>query len=500
MQIYLLFSLLCCSFVSTAASFSLTSANQRWQLDVMVSDADFSAAKQQQLQSQFVMLTQALYQLYPDISATSVPHKETAGTKALQLWQQAGQLCENWWQQQHVFHCRTALARASWQQAVAKQQLPDRVSLRQQQRLMLATQPGPEAQQLQWDLQALLEAIVLDELATFSQQLWPQARTLRLQLGQNLRFLGLERSEIQLPFLQQQLELGTLLLQQQALVYANTTAPIKIGPRFYSSLLQPKDGWPVEYGPAVAVVANSASEAWLLAQTLVLLPATERQLFSEKWRINALWQTKTDSAITAQTQVTEGWYLLLKNAKNYRSHHHLSLQLELPAQGNNAKPPYLAVWLSKKGETQPRAQLALWGEQPRWYQELRSWWRQFGLQHQEQLQHWAGATRRAGLYQLRWNGRDLQGLPLVSGDYILYLEVAREGGGREKLSLPLHWPEPQSTQHQQGKLQGKHEFGQISWQLHSEIPQDNTDQRADLPATVQNHKSTIQRPEVAVSG
>ena len=103
--------------------------------------------------------------------------------------------------------------------------------------------------------------------------------------------------------------------------------------------------------------------------------------------------------------MTEGWYLLLKNAKNYRSHHHLSLQLELPVQGNNAKPPYLAVWLSKKGETQPRAQLALWGEQPRWYQELRSWWRQFGLQHQEQLQHWAGATRRAGLYQLRWNGR-----------------------------------------------------------------------------------------------
>lgn len=452
MRIFLLFSLMCCSFASAAAGFSLTSANQRWQLQMELAAADVSTQKQQQLETHFTRLTRALDELQPASAKGSAP----VDTTAFRLWQQAKQLCDSWWQQQQLFHCRTGLARASWLHATEKQQLPDRVLLRQQQRTAQQQAGAPDAV---WDLQGLAEAIVLDELAIISQQLWPKAPTLSLQLGQQRRVVGQTATELQLPFLAPDNPLATLQLQQ-ALVYANTNARMKIGPRYYSDLLSPKEGWPVEYGPAVAVAANSAAEAWLLAHTLVVLSPPERKLFSEQHQLAALWHHKTGT-----TQVSEAWYLLLKNAGQYQSQHQLWLQLELRAHGQNAKAPYLAVWLSKKGETAPKAQLALWGEQPRWYQELRSWWRQFGRQQQDNLQHWAGATRRAGVYQLQWNGRDLQGQPLAAGEYVLYLEIAREDGGREKLAVPLDWP-AQAGQ-QQGELNGKTEFGVIRWQLDS---------------------------------
>lgn len=455
MRIFLLFSLVCCSFASAAASFSLSSANQHWQLHVELLDLDASSQKQQQLQTHFTRLTQALNALQAtSAEGTAAVNKDAT---AFRLWQQAKQMCDSWWQQQQQFHCRTGLARARWQQAAEQQQLPDRVLLRQQQRAAQQQAAAPDAV---WDLQGLLEAIVLDELVIISQQLWPSSAQLSLQLGQQRRVVGQTATAIQLPFLASDNPLATLQLQQQALVYANTSARLKIGPRYYSDVLQPKEGWPVEYGPAVAVASNTAAQAWLLAQTLVVLAPAKRQQFSEQHQIAALWHHNTGT-----TQASEAWYLLLKNAGQYQSQHQLSLQLELLAHGQNAKAPYLAVWLSKKGETTAKAQLALWGEQPRWYQELRSWWRQFGRQQQDQLQHWAGATRRAGVYQLQWNGRDLQGQPLAAGEYVLYLEIAREDGGREKLAVPLDWPA--QAGHQQGELQGKTEFGVIRWQLDS---------------------------------
>lgn len=125
MRIFLLLSLMCCSFASTAASFSLSSANQQWQLHIELADADVSTQKQQQLQAHFARLTKALDELQATAAEGSAPTSKN--NTAFQLWQQAKQLCDSWWQQQQQFHCRTGLARARWQQAALTQQLPDRV-------------------------------------------------------------------------------------------------------------------------------------------------------------------------------------------------------------------------------------------------------------------------------------------------------------------------------------------------------------------------------------
>ncbi|MDZ7868401.1 MAG: DUF2271 domain-containing protein [Rheinheimera sp.] len=167
----------------------------------------------------------------------------------------------------------------------------------------------------------------------------------------------------------------------------------------------------------------------------------------------ALWREwQQDPAAPARFQASAHWYQHLLSADAYQQAQQFQLQLELPQQGSASKRPYVSVWLSQRGQWQ--TQLLLLGEQPRWYAELRSWWRQAGSNHDfDQL---AGATRRAGLHQFLWDARLPDGRPLPAGDYIFHLEAAREGGGREQLKFALHWPLPQPV-----VLQGQHELGLI---------------------------------------
>jgi hypothetical protein len=63
---------------------------------------------------------------------------------------------------------------------------------------------------------------------------------------------------------------------------------------------------------------------------------------------------------------------------------------------------------------------------------------------------------------------------LPAGDYTLHLEAAREGGGREQLKLPLHWPLQQPL-----LLQGQRELGQI--RVEARLADQPVDQRVDQP-------------------
>ena len=54
------------------------------------------------------------------------------------------------------------------------------------------------------------------------------------------------------------------------------------------------------------------------------------------------------------------------------------------------------------------------------------------------------------------------GRPLPAGDYQLWVEAAREGGGREQLKLALHWPLDSQSEL---ALQGHSELGQVRLRL-----------------------------------
>lgn len=371
------------------------------------------------------------------------------------LLQQAWQQCEAWWRQQHSYHCRFGAARKVWRQASATT-LPDRVKLRHQARQLLdqagtAPRPLPD---LQGFAQAVLLDDVLNKVRTTVHTRWPQA-SLHLRFGHWQAQFGPAALDVPAFAEAMQNPITAIRLQQQVLLQANGSAAAGSNSPATDAVWYPAEAWPVQYGPTVAVTSQSFSRAWLLAQALTAASPAQRTQSLQQDTDAALWhEWQQDPTATAQFQASNSWFGQLQAAAAYQQPQQLQLQLELPVQPRQAKRPYVSAWLSQNGQWQ--AQLLLLGEQPRWYAELRSWWRQANQQPGQQFDQRAGATRRAGVHQFQWDARLADGRPLPAGDYILHLEAAREGGGREQLKLPLHWPLSHPL-----LLQGQHELGQV---------------------------------------
>lgn len=119
--------------------------------------------------------------------------------------------------------------------------------------------------------------------------------------------------------------------------------------------------------------------------------------------------------------------------------------------------PYLAVWIEPAGGGEART-LSIWydvkkvGKEPgtKWLSELRAWWRKGGKNLKMPADGISGATRAPGTHAIP--------LPadLKPGAYHLYVEAARETGGRELVSLPLTIPAKAAS------ASGKTELGAIT--------------------------------------
>ncbi|WP_068090377.1 DUF2271 domain-containing protein [Novosphingobium rosa] len=120
------------------------------------------------------------------------------------------------------------------------------------------------------------------------------------------------------------------------------------------------------------------------------------------------------------------------------------------------KRPYVAGWIEPANGGAPRS-LFVWydlkkgGNEPgtKWLGDLRSWWRKAGRLMKLPADGVSGATRAPGTYTIA--------LPndLAPGHYVFNVEVAREHGGRELVSVPVSIPNPA------GKASGKSEVGAV---------------------------------------
>jgi hypothetical protein len=119
--------------------------------------------------------------------------------------------------------------------------------------------------------------------------------------------------------------------------------------------------------------------------------------------------------------------------------------------------PYVAAWVEPAGGGAARTvfvwyDIKLKGNEPgtKWLADLRTWWRKGGRALKQPIDGVSGATRAPGTHKVA--------LPadLKPGQYTLYVEAARETGGREILSLPLAIPAAR------GSAGGKSELGTIT--------------------------------------
>jgi len=430
-----------------------------------ISTAEF-AAQQPQLQQKLLALLQ---QLDPNNKSSALSQLNLQGTlpaansNLLQLLHR----CEQWYQQHGGYSCRLGSIRQQWQRAQLQGQLPDRVALRQQTRQLQQFKMAAALQnrQIHWDFNGLDQAFLVDQVQLWCRELFPQHTSLRLQLGDMLLTQGAAKA-VTLPWQVTHHPSTSLLnihLTQAALAYSQQQGGYQLSYRNYSPILHPSEGWPVEYGPQVAVVAQTAVDAWLLAQSLAVLPPDKHpQLLAAtkgKLPTAAAALLKIATATSTVLQPSAHWYSWLADQQPWQPQAALQLQYQIRQQPTAAKRPYLAIWVSTQDQQLVR-QLSLQGQQSRWYQELRQWWRRIGKAAELPLDSLAGATRKAGSYQLSWDGRDEQGKPVPPGDYVLHLEIAREHGEHEKLSLPL-----QFQTGKEGRSSGQLELGSIHWQV-----------------------------------
>ena len=149
-----------------------------------------------------------------------------------------------------------------------------------------------------------------------------------------------------------------------------------------------------------------------------------------------------------------------------------SLNLSLTVPTINATEyhrPYIAVWIERP-DASVAANLAVWyqqtatreGDGTKWLADLRQWWRRSGRQQTYPIDGVSGATRPAGMHQLRFKSQTEPLKSLAAGNYRLVVEAAREVGGRELLKLDFTWP-PTTTK--QKSIQGKTELGAIQLDL-----------------------------------
>lgn len=125
--------------------------------------------------------------------------------------------------------------------------------------------------------------------------------------------------------------------------------------------------------------------------------------------------------------------------------------------------PYVAMWLEKEGVA-PRT-IQIWydvdkkgGEGTKWLRDVRQWWRAAGRTGKFPADGISGATRAPGAHKLTFTGGRGAMPALKPGKYKLYIEAARETGGREPLVLEFTWDGKSAT----ARATGSAELGAVT--------------------------------------
>lgn len=125
--------------------------------------------------------------------------------------------------------------------------------------------------------------------------------------------------------------------------------------------------------------------------------------------------------------------------------------------------PYVAVWI-EDARRKP-SHVALWYDVDKrehkgkeWLKDLRQWWRRGGRSLDLPYDGLTSATKGPGSYSIDSQLNSLLGT-LKPGRYTLKVEVSREAGGREVVSIPFDLPLAENVMPL--KAQGESELGAV---------------------------------------
>ena len=223
---------------------------------------------------------------------------------------------------------------------------------------------------------------------------------------------------------------------------------VQIGDHWYSHIVDPRTGQPADQIISATVVAPNASDAGALAtafnvltpdeslQLIASVPNAEVLLISrEGKRIESRGWSKLENTVWPDKPVT------VKSAPGtWDTDYELLINLEVSQiNGGRVNRPYVAVWIEDENK-KPVRNIAVWYNKGRYLGELRSWDRTNGATFPDQsskMSSISSATRPAGKYTLKWDGKDDNGALVKAGKYTVNIEVAREHGTHQIMSQEM---------------------------------------------------------------
>ncbi|MDP4263505.1 MAG: DUF2271 domain-containing protein [Bacteroidota bacterium] len=213
---------------------------------------------------------------------------------------------------------------------------------------------------------------------------------------------------------------------------------------WYSHIVDPRTGQPADNILSATIVAPHAEDAGALATAFNVMSPSEsvklastvpgaeyliitrngERIASQGWNdleTPAAKQTKLPANIASKKNETTGW--------NNDFELIINLEINLQKEGF-VKRPYVAVWVEDENHAAVRT-ISVWHGSDRYMPELKSWYLKYrGIYTTDKgfSGSVTSATRPAGKYTVKWDGKDDNGNFVKPGKYIIKIEASREHG------------------------------------------------------------------------
>lgn len=273
------------------------------------------------------------------------------------------------------------------------------------------------------------------------------------------------------------LPLTSIRLHDRALATSgNYRRGFQIEGHWYSHIIDPRTGWPVDHILSASVLAPSTMDADALATILNVLPPEDSlQLVSELKEIECLIVTRDGRILCSSgwpnAEPTRAQFALAdeprkgaddskptkdepkpsnsntnsskkddqkpadkKSEEKWNGGMELEVKFEINRpEGFFYDRPYIAIWVENQND-QPVRTLVLWmadrGES--WLRDLRRWNKMETARQlvagTDLIRTVSSATRKPGKYEALWDGKNDAGDLVKPGEYTIFIEAAREHG------------------------------------------------------------------------
>ncbi|WP_425618966.1 DUF2271 domain-containing protein [Anatilimnocola sp. NA78] len=384
-----------------------------------------------------------------------------------------------------AFNPAVEAATKVWQQAAQNNKLPPQAELAAAikaaqaapWKLNTAEQTATRTTSVPFTFNAIAKGSIVDAACRAATYKQPAIHGVIVNLGGDLRVTGdvVERVAIADPFHQavNAEPITAIFVGNQAVATSgNYRRGVQIGDKWYSHIIDPRNGQPVDHVVSATVVAASSSDADALATICNVLTPSESLALVESNNAECLLITREGKRIAsagwaeleqprlfrlAQSFVQAAAEPEKKPAKEEPKKEEpkaegkadelleltVNVELSKPA-GAQYRRPYVAVWIEDSDEFPVRTGLLFMmtkGNGSRWHRDLLRWYRQDNVRKLADETDLIGVisspSRGPGEYKAVFDGKDDAGKPLKPGKYTLFIEAAREHGTYQIIRQPL---------------------------------------------------------------